>query len=73
MTEKRWNLEAVELDLPVLKKLGVKWLVQMAEYFSDNPQIIINGFVKAGITAAHDGQEDQQNKIEDDSENDFIK
>ena len=56
------NLEPVNLGLPVLKELGAKWLVQMAEYFTDNPQIIVNGFVKAGITAALDGQEDQQRK-----------
>ena len=47
----------------------------MAEYFADNPQIIVNGFVKAGITAALDGQEDQQevevHEMEDDSGDDF--
>ena len=47
----------------------------MAEYFADNPQIIVNGFVKAGIAAALDGQEDQQevkvHEMEDDSEDDF--
>ena len=46
----------------------------MAEYFADNPQIIVNGFVKAGIMAALDGRQDQQEKLhekEDDSEDDF--
>lgn len=42
------NLEPVSLSLPVLKELGAKWLVQMAEYFTDNPQIIVDEFVKAG-------------------------
>ena len=68
------DLEPVSLSLPVLKELGAKWLVQMAVYFSDNPQIVVNGFVKAGITAALDGQEDQQDElheVEDDSEDDF--
>jgi hypothetical protein len=69
------DLEPVSLSLPVLKELGAKWLVQMGEYFADNPQIIVNGFVKAGIAAALDGQEDQQevevHEMEDDSEDDF--
>ena len=68
------DLEPVSLSLPVLKELGPKWLVQMAEYFADNPQIIVNGFVKAGITAALGGQEDQQEELHemnDDSEDDF--
>ena len=68
------DLEPVSLSLPILKELGAKWLVQMADYFTDNPQIIVNGFVKAGITAALDGQENQQEEMhvmEDDSEDDF--
>ena len=31
------DIEPVSLGLPMLKELGAKWLVQMAEYFSDNP------------------------------------
>ena len=54
------DLEPVSLSLLVLKELGVKWLVQTAEYFADNPQVIVNGFVKAGIAAAFNGQENQQ-------------
>ena len=64
------DLEPINLSLPVLKELGAKWLVQMAEYFADNPQIIVNGFVKAGITAALDGQEDQQEELHE-MEDDF--
>ena len=69
------DLEPVSLSLPVQKELGAKWLVQMAEYFANNPQIIVNGFVKAGIAAALDGQEDQQEvevqEMEDNSEDGF--
>ena len=69
------DLEPVSLSLPVLKELGANWLVQMAEYFTDNPQIIVNGFVKAGIAAALDDQEDQQEvemqEMEDNSEDGF--
>lgn len=67
------ELEPVSLSLPVLKELGAEWLVQMSKYFA-NPQIIINGFVKAGITAALDGQQDQQeelHEVQNNSEDDF--
>ena len=37
--------ELINLGLPVLRELGAKWLVQMAEYFGGNPQIIVNGFI----------------------------
>ena len=52
------NLEPMDLILLVLNKLGAKWLVKMAKYFADNPQILVNGFIMAGITAALDGHED---------------
>ena len=46
-------------------------MVEMAEYFADNPQIIVNGFVKAGIAGALDGhaneQEGEQNAREDET------
>ena len=50
------DLQPINLGLPVLKELGARWMVEMAEYFADNPQVIVNGFVKAGITGALDGQ-----------------
>ena len=31
------ELEQVSLGLPNLEELGAKWMVQMAEYFADNP------------------------------------
>ena len=67
------ELQPVSLSLPVLKELGAKWLVQMSEYFAVNPQIIVNGFMRAGITAALDGHKDQEEpyQLQDDSENEF--
>ena len=45
----------------------------MAEYFADNPQIIVNGFIRAGIASALDNTssdlEDMQD--EEDTESDF--
>ena len=46
----------------------------MAEYFAYNPHIIVNGFVKAGITAALDGQENELEEVremEEETEDDF--
>ena len=48
------EVQPINLGLPMLKELGAKWLVQMAEYFADNPHIIVNGFIRAGITSALD-------------------
>ena len=64
----------INLGMPVLKELGAKWMVEMAEYFGENPQIIVNGFVKAGIVGALAGdidcrsEEEIENVREDESE-----
>jgi hypothetical protein len=52
------ELQPISLGMPVLKELGAKWMVEMAAYFGDNPQIVVNGFVKAGIAEALDGSID---------------
>ena len=41
------DLQPINLGLPALKELGAKWMVEMAQYFADNPQIIVNGLIKA--------------------------
>ncbi len=46
----------------------------MADYFAENPQIIVNGFVRAGITGALDGIRDEQEEQSDtdcETESDF--
>ena len=68
------DLQPVNLGLPVLKELGAQWMVEMADYFTENPQIIVNGFVRAGITAALDGKDPEDDKERDydyDTESDF--
>ena len=58
----------------MLKELGAKWLVQMAEYFQENPQIIVNGFLRAGIAGALDHASSDEESQEDtisDTESDF--
>lgn len=67
------DLEPINLGLPMLRELGAKWLVEMAEYFEENPQIIVNGFIRAGIAAALDrasGVEGEP-EIDPESESDF--
>ena len=51
--------------MPVLKELGAKWMVQMAEYFADNPQIIVNGFVRSGLTGSLNGQRNENEELSD--------
>lgn len=52
------ELEPISLDLPCLKELGAKWLVEAANYMSENPQMIVRGFVKAGISSFLSNDED---------------
>ena len=76
------NLEELEIQpfnfgLPELKEIGAKWLVDTATYISDNPQMMVNGFIRSGITGALDGQETGKDEPveyqELDSEDDFDK
>ena len=38
-----------------MKQVRATWLVDMADYISDNPQFIVNGFIKSGLLAAING------------------
>ena len=58
------EIKPIDLSMSVLKEVGAKWLVEMAEYFQENPRIIVNGFIRSGITGALDGVEDDN--LEDD-------
>ena len=46
------ELKPIDLSMSVVKEVGAKWLVEMAKYFEDNPTIIVNGFLRSGITGA---------------------
>ena len=65
------KLQPVDLGMPVLKELGASWMVEMAKYFGENPQIVVNRFIKAGIAGALDGHIDctkeEANMREDES------
>ena len=67
-------LQPIDLGLPALKELGVKWMVEVTDYFGENPQTAINGFIKAGIVQALEDQGSQDSggdsgtQLETDSE-----
>ena len=67
------EVQPINLGLPMLKERGAKWLVQMAEYFADNPHIVVNGFIRAVITSALDNTSSELEDKEDeqDTESDF--
>ena len=43
--------------------MRAKWLVDMADYTSNNPQFIANGFLHTGITEALDGKTDNDTPV----------
>ena len=56
---KEENLEAAEIEpidmsMQVMKEVGAMWLVRMVEYINENPEFIVNGFVKSGMSEVRD-------------------
>ena len=50
------EIEPIDLSMTTMKELSAKWLVNTATHISENPHIIVNGFVHSGIAEALDGQ-----------------
>ena len=48
------EIQPVDLSMQVVKEVGAKWLVDMAEFISENPQFVVNVFIKSEITGALD-------------------
>ena len=42
-------IESVDLRSSVVKPFGAKWMINMHIYVKSNPDIIQNGFIKAGL------------------------
>ena len=66
------GLQEINLGLPVLKEVAAKWLVNTAEYITENPQFIVNDFIRSGIAGALDAcydEECDEQSTEDDSDN----
>ena len=51
----RTEIQPVNLGMPILKEVSAKWLYGMVEYLTSNPQFIMNGFIRSGISSAIDG------------------
>ena len=47
-------LQPVNMSFPVMKELSAKRLVGMFDYIRENPNLVVNGFVHAGISTAFD-------------------
>ena len=63
------ELEPIPLPISVVKEVEAKWMVEMFEYFQNNPQIIVNGFLRSGISAALDNESiESEEEGGDDSE-----
>ena len=50
----------------IVKEVGARWLVSLHDYILDNPNIVKNGFVQAGITEAITNPEKISAIMEDD-------
>ena len=61
------ELQPLDLSLPRLKELGAKWMVEMSQYLAENPQIIVSGFIKAGIAGALVGHIDSEEERQSDN------
>ena len=58
------ELEPVDLSMQIVKEVGSKWLVEMWEYLSNNPHLIVNGFVRSGICDALDGGDGNADEVQ---------
>lgn len=45
------SVQPVDLSLAVVKPLGARWMMKFFDYMKQNPSIIKNGFIKAGISS----------------------
>ena len=51
------TLVPIDVSSAVMKEVSAEWLTDLAEYMANNPQIVVNGFEKTGITAALSGND----------------
>ena len=59
------RLDPVDLPLPVMKELCSKRILEMFEYISANSQMIVKGFVWAGISKALDEEPSSTDSVSD--------
>ena len=66
------ELQPIQLGMQVIKEVGAKWLVELADFISNNPQFLVNGFIHSGITGAIDGIESNTDNNYDNNSDDGI-
>ena len=66
------EVQPVDMCSAAMKVLTAKWLVEMGEYLSENPQIVVNGFRHAGISAALDLDDSYESDQEEVQEADVL-
>ena len=62
------EIQPIDLSMKAIKELSTKWLVNAVKYISDNPGIIVNGFIRSGILGALDGEASEDSSVVDDQE-----
>ena len=65
------KLQPIEMGTPKMKEISAKWLVDMAKYISNNPQIIVNGFIRSEIPGAVDGLQQDTDSGNESSQEDY--
>ena len=73
--EAEQELEPIDLSTARIKCVGAQWLVRLVEHLSSNPDIIVNGFLAAGIPQSIDKGKpvlDDNDKASDTSDTDTI-
>ena len=63
------ELEPVDLTMPVVKELCSKWIVEMFDYISSNPHMIVNGFLQA-LSKSTGDDTDEESSSDDTVTND---
>ena len=64
------DLEPIDLTTAKMKCISAQWITKLYEYLCKNPEIIVNGFLAAGISQALDASESDE-IIDLDSESDY--
>ena len=62
-----FDLPPIDLSMARMKEVSAEWIVAMADYISQSPLILVNGFITSGITGAldgHNGGEEEDNEDE---------
>ena len=62
-----FELQPIDLSMARMKEVSAEWLVEMATYIAENPQFLVNGFLKSGIVHAIDDTVTENETDEEDT------